>query len=45
MDQLCFIHQLLFTQRVKTQTGVFFEGIAMQIGESLGFIQEVIGCN
>lgn len=40
-DQLSCVHQLLFIQRVRTQTGLFFEGIALQIGESLGFIDGV----
>lgn len=35
------IHKLLFTQRVRTQKGAVFEGIAKQIETLLGQIQDV----
>lgn len=35
------VHKLLFTQRIRTQKGGIFDGIAKQIETQLGQIQEV----
>lgn len=40
-DNLGLIHKLLFAQRIRTQTGTFFEYIAMQIAEALTPIKDV----
>lgn len=38
---MTLIHKLLFTQRVKTKSGKFFDSISSQIEETIGQITEV----